>query len=98
MTITPYNGTYGYGTAQLSDRIYSITASYPGAPDRTFIARFGEKDWLDDRSCLYAGNHGAGPTGEVLGYDSVIEGKASDYVVGGLFDTSYKFSKFAANC
>ena len=98
LTITPYTGPYGDGTAQLSDRIYSVTASYPGAPERTFHADYGKKDWLDNRPCLYAGSHNAGPIWEVKGSDSVIEGKASDYEVDRLFDTDFRFTKFAANC
>ena len=98
LTIAPYVGPYGDGIAQLSDKIYSITASYPGAPERTFIADYGKRDWLDNRPCLYAGNRNGGPIWEVKGSSSVIEGKASDYKVDGLFDTDFQFSKYNDNC
>ena len=98
VNISSYTGPYGDGTAAPSDRIYSITVAYPDAPERTFIADYGKKDWLDGRPCLYAGNHNGGPIGEVPGSDSVIEGKYSDYEVADLFATDYGFSKFEANC
>ena len=98
MNITSYTGPYGDGTAVASDRIYSITVAYPGATERTFIADYGKKDWLDGRPCLYAGNHNGGPIEEVPGSGSVIEGKYSDYEVADLFASDYGFSRFMANC
>ena len=89
---------YAGSPAVPGDRVYSVTVSYPGAPKRTFIADYGRKDWLDNRPCLYAGNHNGGPIGEVPDTDGVIEGMYSDYEVGGLFETSFMFSKYNNNC
>ena len=98
MTIEPYVGPYGDGSVVESDKKYTVTTSYPGAQNRTFVADYGKRDWLDNRHCLYAGNRNAGPIGEVKGDDSVIEGKAGDYVVAGLFSTDFTFSKYNGNC
>ena len=98
VNITSYTGPYGDGTAVASDRIYSVTVAYPNATERTFIADYGKKDWLDGRPCLYAGNHNGGPIGEVKDSGSVIQGKYSNYEVADLFATNYTFSKFKANC
>ena len=98
LTIEPYVGPYGDGSVVKSDKKYTVTTSYPGAQNRTFVADYNKRDWLDNRHCLYAGNHNAGPIGEVKGYGSVIEGKANDYVVAGLFSTDFTFSKYNGNC
>ena len=98
MAITPYVGPYGDGTVDVSDRVYSVTVSYPGSPERTFIADYGERDWLDNRPCLYAGNQNGGPIAEVRGSGSVIEGRYRDYEVDGLFHTDFRFSKYNDKC
>ena len=98
LSITPYVGPYGDGTVDIADRIYSVTVAYPGAPERTFIANYGKRDWLDGRPCLYAGNSNGGPVAEVKGSGSVIEGRYSNYEVDGLFDTDFQFSKYNDNC
>ena len=98
MNITTYTGPYAGSMVTPEDRKYSVTILYPDAPTRTFIADYGKKDWLDNRPCLYAGNQNGGPIAEVPGSGSVIEGKYTDYEVGGLFGTDFKFSKYNDNC
>ena len=80
------------------DRLYSVTVSYPSAPERTFVAEYDERDWFDNRPCLYAGNSNGGSIREVCSSDSVIEGTASSYVVEDLFNTDFEFSKYSSDC
>ena len=80
------------------DRFYSVTVSYPSAPERTFVAEYDERDWCDNRPCFYAGNRDGGSISEVRSLDSVIEGMASSYVVEDLFSTDFEFSKYNSDC
>ena len=98
LTIVPYVGPYGGRTVGKSDKKYMITIFYPGAPKRTFVADYGDRDWYNNRHCLYAGDREGGKSGEVSGYDSVIQGKSSDYIVDGLFSTDFEFSKYNGKC
>ena len=47
------------------DRFYSLTVSYPNAPERTFVAKYDARDWFDNRPCLYAGDVDGGRVSEV---------------------------------
>ena len=98
LKIEPYVGQYGERRVDIMDRFYSVTVSYPNTPERTFIAEYDERDWFDNRPCLYAGNGDGGHTSEVPGLDSVIEGTASSYVVQDLFSTDFEFSKYNRDC
>ena len=40
LKIEPYVGQYGERLVDLMDRFYSLTVSYPNAPERTFIAKY----------------------------------------------------------
>ena len=42
LKIEPYVGQYGERLVDLMDRFYSVTVSYPNAPERTFVAKYGE--------------------------------------------------------
>ena len=44
--------------------------------------------------CYYAGNSEGGKSGELPDYNSVIEGKYTDYQVDGLFGYKYAYSQF----
>ena len=98
LKIEPYVGQYGERLVDLMDRFYSLTVSYPNAPERTFVAKYDERDWFDNRPCLYAGNADGGRVSEVPSSDSVIEGTASSYVVQDLFSADFEFSKYNRDC
>ena len=96
--IEPYVGQYGDRLVDLMDRFYSVTVSCPNAPERTFVAKYDERDWFDNRPCLYAGDADGGCVSEVPTSDSVIEGTASSYVVQDLFSTDFVFFKYNRDC
>ena len=98
LKIEPYVGQYGERLVDLMDRFYSLTVSYPNAAERTFVAKYDERDWFDNRPCLYAGDSDGGRVSEVPTSDSVIEGTASSYVVQDLFSTDFEFSKYNRDC
>ena len=98
LRIEPYVGQYGERLVSMMDRLYSVTVSYPSAPERTFVAEYDERDWFDNRPCRYAGNSNGGSIREVCSSDSVIEGTASSYVVEDLFSTDFEFSKYNSDC
>ena len=75
LKIEPYVGQYGERLVDLMDRFYSVTVSYPNAPERTFVAKYDERDWFDNRPCLYAGDADGGCVSEAPTSDSVIEGQ-----------------------
>ena len=39
----------GERLVELMDRFYSLTVSYPDAPERTFVAKYDERDWSGGR-------------------------------------------------
>lgn len=75
---------------------YTITVNHPRDPPRTFVGRLYEMTWeFRPTHCLYVGNRQGGPISEVLDpNDSVIRGSYQDYIVNGLFESSFDYSVF----
>lgn len=77
---------------------YIVTLSPPSSQPRRFIARRHSSTW-DNRQlpCYYAGSSQGGPLGEIESphlRDSVIEGSYRDYILSGLFETQFQFTRF----
>ena len=49
---------------------------------------------------MYVGNSQGGPSGEFFNQlsGSVIEGSYKDYMVEGIFDTEFKYSRIEGSC
>ena len=62
---------------------------------RQFVAEKYVRAWDNSKQvCLYGGNSQGGPAAEFVSKDSVIEGRYSQYAVGGLHETSFVYSQF----
>ena len=99
VTISPYNGTYAGIPVSAEDGIYKVKVEYPLSEPRIFIAEWSHLRWDNKRKpCLYGGDSMGGPIFEAPGYDSVIEGKATDYIVDDLFSTDFRFEQYDGIC
>ena len=82
------------------ESLYSVCVSHPQSSTRRFVAEYFTQKWDNSVStCLYSGNIQGGRLLEVSDpdfNDPVIEGEYTDYVVEGLFQNSYKYSRFSA--
>ena len=77
---------------------YVLTLSPPTSPPRQFLARLYTNTW-DKRGaqCYYAGSAQGGPLGELESphlRDPVIEGRYTEYIMRGLFETQFPYTRF----
>lgn len=77
---------------------YILTLSPPSSPPRQFLARLYVNTWdKRDVQCYYAGSSQGGPLGELESphlRDSVIEGRYTHYIMDGLFETEFQYTRF----
>jgi hypothetical protein len=79
--------------------LFNITLLPPDSPPRSFMGDMYPRTWDNTRErCLYVGNGQGGPGGERDFKGSVIEGHVTDYIVDGLFGTTYKYAKLKGEC
>ena len=76
-----------------------VTVEPQESPARSFLAAEFSRTWENRQdTCFYAGSGQAGRSGEIEAVDdSVIEGRYSDYLVGGeddIFEPEFEFSRF----
>lgn len=81
------------------DRLYAVTISPPLEKQaRTFVAELYTFTWEPRQQvCFYAGNIQGGRLAEITDEnfnDPVIEGSYKDYIVGGLFEHEFVYSRF----
>ena len=98
MDVTRFTGTVDRsGGIFNQDDLYVVTvAPEDGSPLRSFLAQQYFPTW-DNRPgpCLYAGNAQGGWSGEVNGLNNpVIQESYKDYIVNGLFETDFTYSRF----
>jgi hypothetical protein len=106
MSVVPYTlpsgivATPAQQAAITSMRPYYVKVAYPESPFRQFTAFLHHREWDKTLApCLYAGNRQGGPMAELPGRsDSVIDGHYRDYLTSGLYEDSFKYSKFEATC
>lgn len=84
------------------DSLYAITVSSPLEEQaRTFVAELYAFTWEPRHEvCFYAGNIQGGQLAEITDEnfnDPVIEGSYEDYIVGGLFEHKFVYSRFNGN-
>ena len=96
--MVPYNGPF-IEAPESGVATFSVNINFPGVTSRSFIAWLRFPSWEIDRRmyCLYAGDGHAGSVYEVpAGPDNgpVIEGVYTDYIVGGKFETDFRYSHF----
>ena len=85
-------------TMHESRALHTVTVSPPSGAQRRFLARLHSATW-DKRSlpCYYAGSSQGGQLGEMESphlQDPVIEGRYTEYIVTGLFETHFMYSRF----
>lgn len=84
------------------DSLYAVTVSPPleAQQTRTFIAELYTFTWEPrNEVCFYAGNIQGGRLAEITDEnfnDPVIEGSYEHYIVGGLFEHDFAYSRFSA--
>ena len=96
--MVPYNGPF-IEAPESGVATFSVNINFPGVTPRSFIAWLRFPSWEIDRRmyCLYAGDGHAGSVYEVpAGPDNgpVIEGVYTEYIVGGKFETDFRYSHF----
>ena len=94
VSVTEFDGDFG-GTSRSDD--YLIRLSDPiSKNERSFVGIKEDITWeFEKRPCLYVGNSQGGPIDEVESpNDSVIEGDYTEYEVGSLFATAFRFGQF----
>lgn len=86
------------------DHLYAITVSSPSGVEteaRTFVAELYTYTWeTRNELCFYAGNTQGGSLREITeeGFnDPVVEGSYKDYIVDGLFEHNFAYSRFSAD-
>ena len=98
MDFTRFTGTVDRSGGILNqDELYVVTvAPADGSPLRSFLAEQHFSAWENRPGpCLYAGNAQGGWSGEVNGLNNpVIQGSYKDYIVNGLFETDFTYSRF----
>ena len=94
MSVTEFDGDFG-GTNRSDD--YLIRLSDPNSNnERSFVGIKADITWeFEKRPCLYVGNSQGGPIDEVESpNESVIEGDYTEYEVGSLFATAFRYGQF----
>ena len=91
MYVTEYQGKEDY---------YNVTVEHPSSKSRSFSGFKYFLTWdYEKKDCLYAGNSQGGPSPELEDLkDSVIEGRYSEYVTDGPFETQFRYSIFKNEC
>ena len=90
ITAEPFTGTVDVPNADL----HIITVIPAEGSPRRFLASLNSIDWdKRARPCYYAGNAQGGPWGIGPNFP-VIQGRYTDYRVGGLFDHEFVFAQF----
>lgn len=78
---------------------YTVTVAPESSLPRSFVGEFLHLLWDKTESpCLYAGNAQGGPSQIDTRSQSIIEGNYRNYIVDGIFETSYEYSKFDHFC
>ena len=94
VSVTEFDGDFG-GTNRSDD--YLIRLSDPNSNnERSFVGIKADITWeFEKRPCLYVGNSQGGPIVEVESpNESVIEGDYTEYEVGSLFATAFRYGQF----
>ena len=79
---------------------YNVTVVPTDSAPRSFLGQAFPETWdTTQEQCLYVGDGQGGWSGEFKQLpDSVIEGSYTDYILDGLFQTTYKFSRMKGSC
>lgn len=98
VTVQPFTPAVPY--PELEDDFFNVTVSPPDSPPRSFLGDSFPRTWDNTKEhCLYVGNGQGGWSGEFQELpDSVIEGRYNDYIVDGMFETDFKFSRMEGSC
>ena len=92
-----FEDDYGSGSGQLVSDYFVVTVTPPDSAPRRFVAEYGPHTWENvETPCLFAGNFQGGSLRELRGSpnDPVIQGFYTDYIVDGLFQPIYAYSRF----
>ena len=90
-----YTGPLSDGSSR--DDTYILTVNYPNSPLRRFLAYLHPRTWdkRKDEYCLYAGSTQGGRIFELKSpNDPVIEGRYSEYIVAGPYNTEFVYTHF----
>lgn len=98
MNFTEYSGEVPEGDDP--DRLrYIVQVTPESSAQRSFVGEFLHLLWdKTESACLYAGNAQGGPSYLDDPSHSVIEGNYRDYIVDGIFESSYEYTRFDHIC
>ena len=83
----------------MGDKQFNVTLMPPNKPPRSFLGDMYHRTWDNtEENCLYVGNGQGGHDGHRELRGSVIEGRYTDYIMEGIFDTNFKFNMMRGKC
>ena len=80
---------------------FNVTVTPQDSKPRSTLGDTFLRTWDNSKeTCVYVGNSQGGPSGEFFNQlsGSVIEGSYKDYMVEGIFDTEFKYSRIEGSC